>query len=84
MDFTKFKVLLDEQVQWPEHYTYKFVVKTERKSELLELLSDHSIEEKVSKNGTYTSVTSRKLAHSSDDVVGVYLEVSKIEGIMSL
>lgn len=84
MDFTKFKILLDEQMSWPEHYTFKFVVKTERKTELLDLLSDHSVNEKESKNGTYTSVTSRKLVTSSDDVVAVYQEVSKIEGIMSL
>jgi len=84
VDFTKFKALLDEQVEWPEHYTYKFVVKTERKSELLTLLEEHEIEEKVSRNGTYTSVTSRKIAHSSEDVVAVYEMVSKIEGIMSL
>ncbi len=84
MDFTKFKILLDEQMSWPEHYTFKFVVKTERKTELLDLLSDHSVNEKESKNGTYTSVTSRKLVASSDDVVAVYQEVSKIEGIMSL
>ena len=84
MDFTKFKILLDEQMSWPEHYTFKFVVKTERKTELLDLLSDHSVNEKEYKNGTYTSVTSRKLVASSDDVVAVYQEVSKIEGIMSL
>lgn len=84
MDFTKFKALLDEQVDWPESYTYKFVIKTEKKSELLTLLEEHEIEEKVSKNGTYTSVTSRKVAHSSEDVVAVYKMVSKIEGIMSL
>ncbi len=84
MDFTKFKALLEEQMSWPDHYTFKFVVKTERKTELLDLLTDHSIEEKLSKNGTYTSVTSQKLVSSSDDVVAVYHEVSKIEGIMSL
>ncbi len=84
MDFTKFKILLDEQMDWPGHYTFKFVVKTERKTELLDLLSDHSINEKESKNGAYTSITSRKLVSSSDDVVAVYQEVSKIEGIMSL
>lgn len=84
MDFTKFKALLDEQVEWPEHYTFKFVVKTELKSELLDLISEHEIEEKVSKNGTYTSITSRTLMTSSDEVVAVYRRVSKIEGIMSL
>ena len=84
MDFTKFKALLDEQMQWPEHYSFKFVVKTEQKTQLLELLEEHSVEEKISKKGTYTSITSKKLVHSSEDVVAVYQEVSKIEGILSL
>lgn len=84
MDFTKFKALLDEQVNWPDQYIFKFVVKTERKSELLDLLTEHEVEEKVSKNGTYTSVTSKTVLNCSDDVVAVYRRVSKIEGIMSL
>lgn len=84
MDFTKFKVLLDNQMNWPDEYTFKFVVKTEKKTELLDLISEHKVEEKISKNGTYTSITSRTLASSSEDVVAVYKKVSKIEGIMSL
>lgn len=84
MDFTKFKALLDEQIEWPEEYSFKFVVKTEKKTELLDMLSEHSVEERISKNGTYTSVTSRKVVHCSDDVVAVYQMVSRIEGIMSL
>ncbi|MEX1100031.1 MAG: DUF493 family protein, partial [Bacteriovoracaceae bacterium] len=80
VDFTKFKALLDEQMQWPEHYNFKFVIKTEQKPELLDLLSEHAIEEKKSKNGTYTSITSKKMVYSSEDVVAVYQEVSKIEG----
>lgn len=86
MDFTKFKVLLDEQMNWPDFYSFKFVIKTINKSNLLELFDDanHHITERPSKNGNYTSVTCRKLVHSSDDVVAVYHQVSKIEGIITL
>lgn len=86
MDLTKFKALLDDQMSWPDYYSFKFVVKTDNKSNLVELLteSDHHLTEKPSKNGKYTSVTCRKLVKSSDEVVAVYHKVSKIEGIITL
>lgn len=84
MDFTKFKALLDEQVEWPDHYTFKFVVKSHKKDDLVSLIDDHEIQEKISSGGKYTSITSKKIFASSDEVVAVYHKVSKIEGIVSL
>lgn len=84
MDFTKFKSLLDDQMSWPDYYVFKFVTKTEDKSQLLELLTEHKISEKMSKTGKYTSVSSRKICHSSEDVIEVYQSVSKVEGVITL
>lgn len=86
MDFTKFKALLDEQVTWPDYYSFKFVIKTDNKHQLIGMFSEseHQLNEKLSRNGKYTSVTCRKLVQSADDVVAVYREVSTIEGIISL
>jgi putative lipoic acid-binding regulatory protein len=84
VDFTKFKALLDEQVEWPDHYTFKFLVKSHKKEDLVALIDDHHIQEKTSSKGNYVSITSRKMFTSSDEVVAVYHKVSKIEGIMSL
>ena len=84
MDLTKFKSLLDEQVSWPDFYTYKFIVKTERKSHVTSLLEEHEITEKHSKTGKYISITSKKLMESSDDVVAVYHKLSTIEGVITL
>jgi hypothetical protein len=36
MDMTKFKTLLDDQMNWPEYYTFKFVVKAEHKDHALD------------------------------------------------
>ncbi len=72
MDTSKFKTLLDEQITWPDYYSFKFITKTDQKHLLTELLSDHKLEEKPSKNGKYTSVTSRKILNSSDEVIAVY------------
>lgn len=84
MDFGKFKALLDDQMVWPDYYSFKFVVKSGHKDSLLEILEEHSITERQSKNGNFVSITSRKLVHSSDDVVEVYQKASTIEGILSL
>jgi putative lipoic acid-binding regulatory protein len=84
MDMTKFKTLLDEQVNWPEIYTFKFVVKTDKKDQITTLLEEHSIEEKYSAKGNYVSITSKKMMSSSDEVVAVYHKLSTIEGVITL
>lgn len=84
MDMVKFKALLDEQMTWPDYYHFKFVVKMDSRESLLELLEEHMITERHSKNGNFVSITSRKLVHCADDVVEVYRRASTIEGILSL
>ena len=84
MDFTKLKNLLDEQVSWPDQYQFKFVVKSHKKQQVLELLDEHTISEKLSRNGKYTSITSKKLLNSSDEVIQVYEKMSRIEGVITL
>lgn len=71
-------------MNFPDYYSFKFVTKTHTKKQLIEVLNQGKIQEKLSKNGNYTSVTYRMLCRSSDDVVAVYKEVSKIEGIVTL
>lgn len=80
----KFRKLLDEQMTWPGAYTFKFITKTEKKDELISLLFEHEVKEKLSKNGKYTSVTSRIILNSSDEVVNIYQRVSKVEGVITL
>lgn len=84
MDLTKFKALLDEEVTWPDVYTYKFIVKTDNKTQVTDLLEEHEISEKHSKNGNYISITSKKLMNSSEEVVAVYNKLSTIEGVITL
>ena len=79
-----FKQLLLDHHEWPTHYNFKFVVLTEKKSELISLLETHTIQERFSANQKYISITSTKLVESPDEVVAVYQSVSTIEGIMTL
>lgn len=84
MNVNKFKDLLDDQNDWPEYYTFKFVIKTELKAQLVDALSDQKVTEKLSKNGKYTSVTSRLYANNADDIIEVYAKVKKIDGVLAL
>ena len=84
MDFTKLQNLLDEQMNWPAKYDFKFVVKSDKKDDVLAHLSDHTNTQKLSKTGKYTSITSTKLHVSSDDIIAVYKRVSKVEGVITL
>lgn len=84
MDYSKLKGLLDEQLNWPAYYRFKFVVKTDKKHEVLEHLADHDNSERLSKNGKYTSITACKTHKSSDDIIAVYKKISTVEGVIHL
>lgn len=84
MDLVKFKELLDDQYSWPDYYTFKFVVKTENKQELINILKGHKISERISKKGTYTSITSRLYVEASQEVLDVYEQVKTVKGILSI
>jgi putative lipoic acid-binding regulatory protein len=84
MDLTKFKALLDEQVSWPDNYCFKFIVKAENKAQVVTLLDEHKIKEKLSRNGKYVSINSTKMMNSADEVVAVYHKLSTIKGVITL
>ncbi len=84
MDYEKFKELLTEQVAFPDYYQFKFVVKTDKKESVLELLKDQQITEKLSKNGTYTSISSKKIFNNAEEIIAVYKVVTQVEGVLSL
>ena len=83
-DFTKFKSLLEEQMTFPDYYTFKFIVNESTKTVVTEALIDHQIEIRTSKNGKYTSITSRKLVNTSHEVIEIYQEIGKIDGVITL
>lgn len=84
MDFDKFKSLLNEEMTWPDYYQFKFVIKSERKQELIAKLPGHKIAEKESSGGKYTSISGRKIFQNADEVIEVYKEVSEVKGVITL
>lgn len=84
MDYSKLKNLLDEQISWPNYYTFKFVIKSELKHKAIDQLEGHDVAERESRSGTYTSITSKKRFSSSEEVINVYKKMATVEGIISL
>lgn len=84
MENDKFKELLDQSYQWPDYYEFKFIIKTDDKSQILELLTGFTIHETPSKKGNYTSISARKLMKSTEEVIQVYELISPIKGVIPL
>lgn len=84
MDNQKFRDLLDESYQWPDYYEFKFIVKSEDKSLILEKLDGFTIHENPSKQGNYTSISARKLISSTEEIIETYRNVGSIKGVICL
>lgn len=79
-----FKQKLDEQYSWPSLYMFKFIVSKGKETEVMNLFPFNEVSTKSSKNGNYISVTAKVMMGSSDDIIKIYEEAYKIEGVISL
>lgn len=79
-----FKEKLDRAYVWPSLYMFKFIVPQQKVESVKDLFPNHVSTEKPSHKGKYISVTFNMMMPSSDAVVGVYLKVKHIEGIIAL
>ena len=82
--WSNFQKLLDEGVEWPHEYLFKFIVPSSKVDEVERLFNRIPVEVKESSKGNYASVTARMNVHSSDEVIAVYTAAAKIEGIILL
>ena len=73
---------------WPNEYLYKFIVPTSpNKIEEVENAFNNMgavIQTSQSKTGKYTSISINVMMESPNQVVEKYIQVSNIEGIISL
>ncbi|WP_297516593.1 DUF493 family protein [Flavobacterium sp.] len=87
-----FYIRLKEELQttssWPSVYLYKFIVPTDiQRIHTVENAFDNLgavIKTQQSKNGNFTSISVNVVMESPDAVIAKYLEVSTVEGIISL
>lgn len=79
---------LSNTSQWPSEYLYKFIVPTSpKKVEEIENTFDNIgavIHTKKSKTEKYTSISINVMMESPESVIEKYIELSTIEGIISL
>ncbi len=81
----RFQALLDEKVDWPSEYLFKFIVPSAGVEDVRELFdADHPLEVRASSKGNYVSVTARLHVASSDEVIEVYTRAAEIEKIILL
>lgn len=79
-----FKEKLDSQYSWPSLYMFKFIVPKGKEVKVLHLFPYNEVTTKESKNGNYVSVTAKVMMGSSEDIIKIYEEAYKIEGVISL
>ncbi|HJS00334.1 MAG TPA: DUF493 family protein [Flavobacterium sp.] len=86
--YDRLKAELDKSNTWPAIYLFKFIVPTDAdKIRQVELAFDclgAVIKTTQSKTGKFTSVSVDVQMSSSQAVIDKYIEVSSIEGIISL
>ena len=83
-DYSDFKQKLEKIHEWPSLYTFKFIVPAGKEEEILNLFPMHDVQQKSSSKGNYTSLTAKIMARSSDEVVNIYVEAHKVEGVIAL
>jgi len=86
--YERLKKQLEEGTTWPSPYLFKFIVPAslEKIAEIERVFdgTDAVINTRDSSKGTYSSVSIKVTMDSPDDVVKKYLEVSRVEGVISL
>ncbi len=79
-----FKEKLEGAHNFPGHYSFKFIVKTEQQQVVEKLVDGAEVRIKPSSGNKYVSVTIEAEMESSEDVINIYKEAKKIEGLIAL
>jgi len=86
--YKRLREQLEGDTTWPSEYLYKFIIPASLvKLAEIEALFDGvgaDIQTRDSAKGTYTSISIKVSMDSADAVIEKYLEVSKVEGVISL
>lgn len=81
--FEKLKEQLD-QLEYPTIFPFKFIGPPEKVNLLKVLLKEAELSEKPSRNGKYISLTAKAMMLNADDIIVIYREAAKIEGVITL
>lgn len=79
-----FQELLDDQIDFPDEYVFKFIVPAHSLNALKNIFGRHPVTVRASSKGRYVSVTAKMEMHSSDEIVALYHAAAKVEQVMML
>jgi putative lipoic acid-binding regulatory protein len=86
--YDRLRIQLEGDTQWPSNYLYKFIVPAMLdKIAEIEAIFDGTnalISTRDSSKGSYTSISVKVMMNSPEAVIEKYLEVSSVEGVISL
>lgn len=86
--YDRLKNELDNSNEWPAEYLFKFIVSSEaaKITEVEDAFDQLGavIDTRQSKTGKYTSVSINVKMESSQQIIDKYIQLSNIEGIISL
>ena len=86
--YDKLKLQLVDTSSWPAIYLYKFIIPSslEKIGEIENIFDNTNavFSTRNSSKGKYSSLTIKVTMKSPDKVVEKYMEVSKVEGVISL
>ncbi len=79
-----FQRLLDDQIEFPSEYIFKFIAPSSNLDDLKNVFGHHPVEVRQSRRGNYVSVTARMEMNSSDEVIAVYNAAAEVEDVILL
>ena len=80
-----FKERLDGFYDWPCSYVFKFIAPADRLDQITGLFGEGvEIRTRRSARGNYASVTAEVVMAGSDEVIAIYRQAGKIDGVMPL
>ncbi len=80
----KFRLILENQYEWPSSYLFKFIVPVDQVENLKDVFSEFEVDLKKSRKGNYVSLTCSMEINETQEVIDYYLRASKIKGCISL
>ena len=86
--YASLKEKLEATHDFPQDYLFKFIITNEesKHTEIFRVFDDikYTLSTKESKNGKYTSLNMNAFVMDADQVINIYKEVGKIQGVMML
>lgn len=86
--YEKLKISLTETTSFPNKYLYKFIISSsvEKVAEIETIFNNMGavIETRSSAKAKYTSLSIQVTMNSPEEIIQKYIEVSKVEGVISL